>query len=75
MFRFNQKGLMVTAGSLMLILGAAGLVAFMVLAAIRPRRLSRTVSISIIVAMMVLTCAGLIILTIVKGGSSLHTGG
>jgi hypothetical protein len=66
---------MVTGGSLMLVSGAVGLVAYLVLAALRPGLVSRRVSVAIIIVMMVLTCSGLIILTIAKGGSSLHTGG
>ncbi|MBI5869593.1 MAG: hypothetical protein HZB44_01360 [Actinobacteria bacterium] len=66
---------MVVAGSIMLIGGIAGIVVLLALNTWRPRMFSRGVTVWALAGLFLLAGAGLILLTAVMGGQSLHTGG
>lgn len=61
--------------SLLMIVGITGLVSFMVFITLRPGLLSRTAVTVIIIIFFSLACVGLVLLTLVGGVTSLHTGG
>ncbi|GBE57532.1 hypothetical protein BMS3Abin01_00452 [bacterium BMS3Abin01] len=64
-----------TIGSIALITGIAGLAGYMALTAFTSWRPPRSISTAAIAGLLLLTCVGLILVTIASGGRSLHTGG
>jgi len=59
----------------MLICGIAGVVVLLALNTLRPGMFTRGVTVWALAGMFLLAGAGLIVLTAVVGGQSLHTGG
>ncbi len=66
---------MQTWGSMMLIVGAGGMVVYLAMAALRPRLLPKRAAVMLAAVLLVLVVAGLVMLTVAGGSRSLHTGG
>ena len=66
---------MATLGSILLAGGLAGAVFFLALVTLRPRLVSRGVTVAVLTALFLIAGAGLVLLAAASGGRSLHTGG
>ncbi len=66
---------METIGSIMLVTGISGLMAFFAISALRPGLVSRTAATVILAALFLVAGIGLVLLTASSAGQSLHTGG
>jgi hypothetical protein len=66
---------MTTVGSVLLVSGIAGLIAYLVLLTVRPALFSRNISVAVIATLFLIILAALVLVTISSGGRSLHTGG
>ena len=66
---------MAVAGSILLVGGIGGSVAYLGLLTFRPRLFSRSVTVFALTVMFLVAGAGLVLLTATTGGRSLHTGG
>ncbi len=62
-------------GSIMLVLGIGGVILFLGLLTLKPKLVSRNMVIVLLTGLCLIAAAGLVILTAVTGGESLHTGG